>query len=187
MQRTDVKRDSAHELARPGPIGLAIRVLLGAASVYWLVALFTKWNVFLKLDPIESERYYTVATLWLLPYVVNVAFRRRWGPWPTIVFLAGGGALGLAGYPVFGERWNVALASWVYAGDLVVMAALAVSFPVAVATRSPGCELAAIPWLIARRRGKTYESPRPGCAVGLDHLDRWEARWRGRDPNANSP
>ena len=177
MQPVDVRRDSTRELARPGAIGLAIRVILGASSIYWLVALLAKWNVFLDLDPIESERYYTLATLWLLPYVFTFTFRRRWGPWPTIVFVSGGAALGLAGYQVSGEFWNVVLAGWVYAGDLLVMAALAVSFPVAIATRSAGCELGAIPWLIARRHGRTSEWPRPGCAVGLDHLDRLEARW----------
>jgi hypothetical protein len=63
----------------------------------------------------------------------------------------------------------------VYAGDLLVMPDLAVSFPIAVATRSPGCELGAIPWLIARRQGRAGAVPRFGCAVGLDRLDRWEA------------
>jgi hypothetical protein len=181
MQPIDVRRDSTRELARPGPIGSAIRVILGAALIYWaFVPLLTKWNVFLEHDPIESERYYTLFTLWMLPYVFNFTFRRRWGPWPTVVFVAGGAALGLVGYLVSGEFWNPVLAGWVYAGDFLVMAALAVSFPVAVATRSPGCELGAIPWLIARRGGRIDASPRPGCAVGLDHLDRWEATRRRR-------
>jgi hypothetical protein len=186
MQPTDVRRDSTRELPRPGPIGLAIRVILGAFFIYWFIALFTKWNAFLERDPIESERYYTVFTLLVLSYVFNSIFRRRWGPWPTIVFVSGGAALGLAGYLVSGEFWNPVLAGWVYAGDLVVFTALAVSFPVAVATRSPGCELGAIPWLIARRRGGTYEPPRLSCVVGLDYLDRWEARWRRRE-NAIEP
>jgi hypothetical protein len=181
MQPTDVRRDSRRELPGPGPIGMTIRVILGAALIYWaFVPLLTKWNVFLEHDPIESERYYTLFTLWLLPHIFNFTFRRRWGPWPTIVFVVGGAALGLAGYLVTGEFWNPVLAAWVYAGDLLVMAALAMSFPVAIAIRSPGCELGAIPWLIAGRRGETYEWPRPGCAVGLDHLDRWEATRRRR-------
>jgi hypothetical protein len=185
MPPTDVRRDPARELARPGPIGMTIRVILGAALIYWaFVPLLTKWNAFLELDPIESERYYTLFTLCLLPHVFNFTFRRRWGPWPTVVFVAGGAALGLAGYLVSGEFWNPVLAGWVYGGDLLVVAALAVSFPVAVATRSPGCELGAIPWVIARRRGEAHASPRPGCAVGLDHLDRWEATWRRREPRA---
>jgi hypothetical protein len=82
MHSTDVRRDSAGELARPGPIGLAIRVIFGAASIYWLVALLTKWNVFLDHDPIQSKRSYTLATLWLLPYVFNFTFRRRWAHGP---------------------------------------------------------------------------------------------------------
>ena len=187
MQATDVRRDPGVELPRPGPIGLAIRVILGASSIYWLVALLTKWNVFLEHDPIESERYYTLLTLWLLPYVFNVTFRPRWGPWPSIVFVAAGATIGLAGYLVSGEFWNPVVAGWVYAGDLLVMAALAVSFPLATATRSPGCELGAIPWLIARRRGKIDAWPRPGRVVGLDYLDRWEASWRSLKTRATSP
>jgi hypothetical protein len=187
MQPADVRRDSTRELARPGPIGLGIRVILGAAILYGFVALLTKWNVLLEDDPIDSDWYFTLGTLWLLPYVFNFMFRRRWGLWPAVVFVTGGAALGLVGYVVSGEFWNVVLAGWVYAGDLVVWTALAVSFPVAVATRSPGCELGAIPWLIARRRGQLDASPRPGCAVGLDRLDRWEATWRRRGPNAIKP
>ena len=187
MQLTDVRRDPTRELARPGPIGLTIRVILGAAFIWGFVPLLTKWYVFLEHDPIESERYYTLATLWLLPYVFNFTFRRRWGLWPIVGFVSGGAALGLVGYLVSGEFWNPVLAGWVYAGDLLVWAALAVSFPVAVATRSPGCELGAIPWLIARRQGRIDAWPRPGCAVGLDHLDQWEATRRRREPDEIKP
>lgn len=135
--------------------------------------------MFLEHDPLESERYYTLFTLWLLPHVFSISFRRQWGAWPTVVFVLGGAVLGLAGNLVASEFWNAALATWVYAADVLVMLALAVSFPVAIATRSPGCELGAIPWLVARRRGTSYERPRPGCAIGLDHLDWWEATRKG--------
>jgi hypothetical protein len=89
------------------------------------------------------------------------------------VFVAGGGVIGLAGYLTGGEVWNPVLAAWTYAGDLLVWGALAVSFPVAIFTRSPGCELGALPWLLAGRQGSA--APRSGCAVGLDRLDAWEA------------
>jgi hypothetical protein len=177
VQQRNTRTEATRELPRPGPVGLAVRVMLGAFVIYSFVALFTKWNVFVERDPIESGRFYTLATVVLLPYLFDLTFRRRWGLWPAIVFVAGGAALGLAGWMVSGEFWNLVLAGWVYAGDLLVFAALAISFPVAIATRSPGCELGAIPWILARRRGATYEVLRPGCAVGLDYLDRWEARW----------
>ena len=39
MQTTQPK---SSQLARPGPIGLGIRVLLGATTLYWFAALLTK-------------------------------------------------------------------------------------------------------------------------------------------------
>ncbi len=173
MQTTEVK---GRRLARPGPIGLGIRVLLGATALYWFAALLTKWNVFLERDPIQSGRLYTLFTIWLLPEVFALTFRRPWGPWPAVVFLAGGAVIGLAGHLAGGRLWNPVLAGWVYAGDLLVFGALAVSFLVAVLTRSPGCELGALPWVLGGRQGEA--APRPGCAVGLDRLDAWEAARR---------
>jgi hypothetical protein len=40
MQTTESSKGP--QLVRPGPIGLGIRVLLGATVVYWFVALLTK-------------------------------------------------------------------------------------------------------------------------------------------------
>jgi hypothetical protein len=170
MQRTEVK---SPQLVKPGPIGLGIRVILGATVLYWFGALLTKWSGFVERDPIESGRLYTLFTIWWLPEVFALTFRRPWGRWPAVVFVAGGGAIGLAGYLTGGGVWNPVLAGWTYAGDLLVWGALAVSFPVAVLARSPGCELGALPWLLAGRHG--WAAPRSGCAVGLDRLDVWEA------------
>ena len=164
------------QLVRPGPIGLGIRVILGATTLYWFAALLTKWSGFVERDPIESGRLYTLFTIWLLPEVFALTFRRPWGLWPAVVFVAGGAAIGLAGSLTGAGVWNPVLAGWTYAGDLLAWGALAVSFPVAIFTRSPGCELGALPWLLAGRQGGA--APRPGCAVGLDRLDAWEAARR---------
>jgi hypothetical protein len=64
MQMTEVK---SPQLVRPGPIGLGIRVILGATVLYWFAALLTKWSGFVERDPIESGRLYTLFTIWLLP------------------------------------------------------------------------------------------------------------------------
>jgi hypothetical protein len=170
MQMTEAK---GPQLVRPGPIGLGIRVILGATVLYWFAALLTKWSGFVERDPIESGRFYTLFTIWWLPEVFALSFRRPWGLRPAVVFVAGGGAIGLAGYLTGDAVWNPVLAGWTYAGDLLAWGALAVSFPVAILTRSPGCELGALPWLLAGRQG--WAAPRSGCAVGLDRLDAWEA------------
>jgi hypothetical protein len=170
MQTTETK---GPQLVRPGPIGLGIRVVLGVTVLYWFAALLTKWSGFVERDPIESGRLYTLFTILWLPEVFALTLRRPWGLWPAVVFLAGGAAIGLVGYLTGAEMWNPVLAGWIYAGDLLAWGALAVSFPVAIVTRSPGCELGAIPWLLAGR--ERWAAPRRGCAVGLDRLDAWEA------------
>jgi hypothetical protein len=165
--------------AEPGPVGLLIRVVLGAASVYGLVELVTKWDIFRDQNLIESDFWFlTLFTLCLLPDVFNIGLRRRWGGWPILVFLAGAAAIGSASYLAAGEIWTTALAAWVYAGDLIVFAALSVSFPVAIATRTPGCELNALPRLLARRRGRADEETRR-CILGVDLLDTQPLRPRG--------
>jgi hypothetical protein len=167
--------DEAHRLrpgpARPGPVGLLIRVVLGMAAIYGLVELITKWDIFRDHDLIESDFWLiTLFTLCLLPDVFNIGLRRHWGVWPLVVFLAGAAAIGSASYLNARELWTTALAAWVYAGDLLVFAALGVSFPVAIATRTPGCELNAVPRLVARLRG-TAEAETRRCILGMDLLD----------------
>jgi len=103
MQTTETK---GPQLVRPGPIGLGIRVLLGATVFYWFAALLTKWSGFVERDPIESGRLYTLFTIWLLPEVFALTFRRPWGRWPAVAFVAGGGAIGLAGYLTGGGVWE---------------------------------------------------------------------------------
>jgi hypothetical protein len=165
-----------HELragpTMPGPVGLLIRVVLGAVSVYVLVELVTKWDIFRDQNLIESDFWFvTVFTLCLLADVFNIGLRRRWGVWPIVVFLAGAAAIGSASYLASREIWTTALAAWVYAGDLLVFGALSVSFPVAIATRTPGCELNAMPRLVARLRGRADEETRR-CLLGVDLLDK---------------
>jgi hypothetical protein len=66
MQTTKAK---GPQLVRPGPIGLGIRMILGATMLYWFAALLTKWNGFMERDPIESGRLYTLFTILVLPEV----------------------------------------------------------------------------------------------------------------------
>jgi hypothetical protein len=176
--------NDSHELrpgpATPGPVGLLIRVVLGAVAVYALVELVTQWDSFRDRNLIESDFWFiTVFTLCLLADVFNIGLRRRWGLWPIVVVLAGAAAIGSATYLASREIWTTALAAWVYGGDLLVFAALSVSFPVAIATRTPGCELNALPRLVARLRGTADEETRR-CLLGVDLLDRPPMRlpWR---------
>jgi hypothetical protein len=180
MQAVNDRQQRRPAPATPGPAGLLIRVVLGAVSVYALVELVTQWDSFRDRNLIESDFWLiTMFTLCLLADVFNIGLRRRWGAWPIVVFLAGAAAIGAASHLAAGAVWTTALAAWVYAGDLLVFGALSVSFPVAIATRIPGCELNALPRLAARLRGTTDEETRR-CLLGVDLLDRHQLRrpWR---------
>jgi hypothetical protein len=172
MRAINERHDLRPGPTMPGPVGLLIRVVLGAVSIYVLVELVTKWDIFRDQNLIESDFWFvTVFTLCLLADVFNIGLRRRWGVWPIVVFLAGAAAIGSASYLASREIWTTALAAWVYAGDLLVFGALSVSFPVAIATRTPGCELNAMPRLVARLRGRADEETRR-CLLGVDLLDK---------------
>jgi hypothetical protein len=168
-----------HELrpgpATPGPVGLLIRVVLGVAAVYALVELVTNWDIFRDRNLIESDFWFITLFTLFLPELFNIGLRRHWGAWPLVVFLAGAAAIGSVGYLVSGVIWTTALAAWVYAGDLLVFGALAVSFPVAVAMRTPGCELNAMSRLVARLRG-TADAETRRCILGVDLLDKYPIR-----------
>jgi hypothetical protein len=180
MQAVNDSQETRPGPAVPGPVGLLLRVVLGAAAVYALVELITNWDVFRDRNLIESDFWLiTVFTLCLLADVFNIGLRRRWGAWPIVIFLAGAAAIGAAGYLAARAVWTTALAAWVYAGDLLVSGALSVSFPVAIAMRTPGCELNALPRLVARLRGTADEEARR-CLLGVDLLDRQPMRLRRR-------
>jgi hypothetical protein len=73
MQAVDEGRELRPGTARPGPVGLLIRVVLGAASIWGLVELVTNWDVFRDQDLIESDFWFiTLFTLCLLPDVFNI-------------------------------------------------------------------------------------------------------------------
>jgi hypothetical protein len=172
MQAVNDRHEMRPGSAAPGPVGLLIRAVLGVAVVYALVELVTKWDIFHELNLIESDFWFiTIFTLCLLADVFNIGLRRRWGVWPIVIFLAGAAAIGAASWLAAGEVWTTALAAWVYAGDLLVFGALSVSFPVAIAMRTPGCELNALPKLVARLRGGSDEETWR-CLLGVDLLDK---------------
>jgi hypothetical protein len=181
MQAINDRHEMRPGSARPGPVGLLIRAVLGVAVVYALVELVTQWGSFRDKNLIESGFWFITLFTLFVSEVFNIGLRRHWGLWPLVVFLAGAAALGAAGYLAAGEVWTTALAAWVYAGDLLVFGALTVSFPVAIATRTPGCELNALPKLVTRLRGTTDEETRR-CILGVDLLDRQPLRlpWRAR-------
>jgi hypothetical protein len=110
MQAINDSQETRPGPTAPGPLGLLIRVVLGAAAVYALVELLTNWDAFRDRNLIESDFWFiTVFTLCLLADVFNIGLRRRWGVWPIVVFLAGAAVIGAISYLAAGAVWTTAL------------------------------------------------------------------------------
>jgi len=113
--------------------------------------------------------------LWLLPPVVNIGWGTNWEAWPRyvmggilVVWAIGNGFL--AGY-----WWTPRLGRFAWLLCLYTFGHLGLSFVLAAAIATPGCEMRAIPHLWTVLTGQeTQEHFCPGFLNGLDAWERGE-------------
>jgi len=77
------------------------------------------------------------------------------------------------GQLAFGQMWGFPLADLVWYFDVLMLLLELIATALAIVAGTPGCELNILRNLMGHRRTST-ESAR--CVIGLDALDRWEAR-----------
>ena len=168
-------------LIPPGPIGRLVRLGFGLMVLYPVVSLAPQMGVLLQRTsvPTHWSWWLTVGIgLWLFPYVINIGFTVNLRGWPralaaVIMF----GTVGL-GFAITGATWS-AIAAVVFALWIgYTFGHLGVSFLLASALATPGCEMRAIPHLSAMLSGRaTKEHYCPGV---MDPIDRWERNLRRR-------
>ena len=162
--------DAPGTLKKPGPVGRMVRLLLGG---------FLLWNCYLFLTLVGPEHLdnttvliWFAATVWLVPYVVNIGWGVRWGMWPRITLIGLWAVAGLAGWMVQGELANPALWFVLKWSSLYVMGHLGLSFVLSGIIATPGCEMRAIPHLVGLASGQARaEHYCPGI---IDSVDRGE-------------
>lgn len=170
---------SAGTLARPGPVGRTVRLLLGLLCLFVLYDLAGYWQAIIE-SPLTSLPNLAVALLVALcvfNYVVNIGFSGSWGRKPILWTLAllstfAGVSLlafGSADHPLFGAPLFLVLAYF--------YAHLGLSFVVAATIATTGCEMRAIPELLGRVRGR--DAPEHHCPVAfISKIDAWEQKRR---------
>lgn len=162
----------------PGPIGRLVRLGLGVALAGLVIGLielmadgFTGWPDAGGLDLFAG----VFLTVWLAPTVWGIGLGRSLGHLWHAVGAAAVGATALIGLvvgePATGAAYG--LLTWV----VVTLGWLSVSFVIAAALRTPGCEMRA--WrhsaaVVGRDRGRFVACPGP-----LQPPDEWEARATG--------
>lgn len=165
----------AGTLTRPGPIGRSLRGLLGLLCLYVLWEGLSDWN-HTSAFPWETfvDRFVVlVMPLWLLNDVVNIGFAKRWGHQPVVVWSLLLLVLAIIGYVTTGDLDNLIWGIPLNMGLAYFYAHLGASFVLAFLMATPGCEMRAIPELIARIQGRSAKEH--ACPVALvTKIDAWE-------------
>jgi hypothetical protein len=164
-------------LTRPGVIGRAVRLCLGAACLYalWTVLRQADNTSALPIATLSARLWLVLAPLCIFSDVVNIGFSKNWGHRPLVAALgllvlfalAARFVSGSLDSPLLGIPLNAWLAySYGHLGLCFVLSAL---------LATPGCEMRALPELLGRITGRP--SPEHHCPVSfIDRIDAWERR-----------
>ena len=166
-------------LAPPGPVGRMVRLGLGVMCLMGL------WNVTsnpgaLITAPIEVAKnpyfvFLIVMGFWIINYVVNIGFSRSWGRRPAYVSLAGFLILGVVGFVMYGSFSSPLLGTPLFLWLGYFYGHLGISFVLAAALATPGCEMRAIPELIGLITGRAAAEHHCPASF-ISKLDEWEQR-----------
>ncbi len=169
----------AGTLPRPGWIGRLVRLGLAGLCLYVLSELIRYWSVVL-LHPDQAMRGFVLpilGMLWVFNYVVNIGFGVSWRRWPLFALLAAFAAACVVSRLLYGDWFAEPGGALLLAALGYFYAHLGVSFLLAAAFATPGCEMRALPHLIATF-GDRDPAEHPCPAGFLHRLDQWEATRR---------
>lgn len=164
-------------LRRPGPYGRLARLALGILCAYALYELFeNSW--FIIQSPVTAMlaivALLTPAVL-IFNYVVNIEFGRSWARRPIYLSAAGMLAIAVASWLSFGTPNHAAFGVVLWDWLLYFYAHLGISFVLAAAIATPGCDMCAIPELVGKVTGRLVAEH--SCSVScISRLDEWEQR-----------
>lgn len=170
----ETRFDQPGTLGKPGPVGRIVRLLLGI-WLLWVCWSYIRYpGMFVREAIPPWEVLIGIAfTLWLVPPVLNIGWDTNWKAWPRyaaagilIVWVISNGLLD-------GSWWSPELGRFAWLLCLYTFGHLGLSFVLAAAIATPGCEMRAIPhlWTLLTGR-KTKEHFCPGFLNGLDAWER---------------
>ncbi|WP_421788647.1 hypothetical protein [Hyphobacterium sp.] len=116
---------------------------------------------------------FSLFAVYLVGYVVNIGTGLRLGASPRIVAVVGLALAGMMGWAMDGILTSDVLWRAIRWFMIYVYGHLGVSFVLAAAFATPGCEMRSIPILIGRLTGKPPRDHH--CPGPIDAIDRWEA------------
>ena len=165
----------AGTLTRSGPIGRLLRFVFGLMCAWFLMLIMTDTARTAARFPNIMELWPGIFfALYLFSYVINIGFGRQWGRWPQIVILSCTAAAAFGSFAAYGIVWGPPLAWFIMAWVSYLYTHLAISFFLSAVLATPGCEMRALPHLIAKLGNRAPLEH--DCPVGpLSRIDAWEA------------
>ena len=176
MATTDLKFDAPGTLPRPGPIGRLVRLIFGAACLWYVYELSQIAGNLLTADGSIRPVIWNgiLIGLFLVSYVVNIGYSRAWKKWPAAVSAIVFAVIALSGYLTAGTIEKDLLARPVWFWELYIFLHLGLAFIIAGVIATPGCEMRAFHDLFSRVSG--IPTKEHYCPVGPLHpIDQWEA------------
>jgi len=162
-------------LEKPGLIGRTVRLMLGILCLYGLYELIRIAPDFLY-DPIgllPGLSLMILAAVCIFNYVVNIGFSQNWKRFPLLISLVVIGINALLSYLVEGTPNSPLLGIPILLWLGYFFTHLGISFILASALGTPGCEMRAIPQLIGKVTHR--ESKEHHCPVSIiSGIDNWE-------------
>ncbi len=166
-------------LIKPGPIGRIVRLSLGLLCMH---ALWDLTNI--APDFIERPIQYLpnlalmlLAAICIFNYVINIGFTKDWHHYPLVTSLVCFAAIALGGYVINGDVNSNVLGLALLAWLGYFFSHLGISFLLAAALATPGCEMRAIPDLFGKVTGKGSNEHQ--CPVSfISGIDNWERKRR---------
>ncbi len=102
----EFRYDEPGSLSRPGPIGRAVRLLMGLLCGYAVVMVLTRGSGMITRQDLNEWAWWPVIALalWLFPPVVNIGFGKAWNRWYlTTSMLALGAVTAVIGKVAYGS------------------------------------------------------------------------------------
>lgn len=159
------------ELARPGVVGRAVRLLFAAilaVLTYQLAAGAPSW-----WDGLDGDAGLFVWLAFLLAFshwLVNELLGVSWGWRPTAALVAGAGVAAAVGAWTEGTPWGAPLGIYLWAWSFAFALTLGLGHLLAVLLGTPGCELRSFWHLWAKVRGRDVAAV--ACPGWVDRFDR---------------
>lgn len=169
-------RPRKRQLPKPGILGRVGRLLVGLFALSFVAEVLPESLFFVNIAPsISSFNYLFGAAIafWLLPDVVNIGFNIRWGRRSQQLFLWLAAMAIVADLIFFGALWAPPLGWLVLIMSVFTLVYLGGSHVLAALIGTPGCEMRAIPHLLAKLRGESVEAV--VCPGHWDWVDSMEA------------